>query len=359
MKEIVKTFTFTIITTIFVFLILEGISSTIVAIKNIANPIVLPKASHAKFDELLGWSSIPDFESKEPEYIKINSQSFRNDRNFTYEVPKGKTRIICSGDSFTFGTGVSNGQTWCDLLTTFDNNLETINMGQEGFGIDQAYLWHMRDGIKFKHNIHIFAFITDDFYRMREETATYINEPSLKLINGNLINKNLKIPFPQFVNHLKLCLFEYIPRLNNFRFYNLLQKAGKKLYSLRDRNFTVDTNNIKQLSIKIFETLNKQSKETESFFLLVYLPDNYNDINHFYHKSVIEEWRAWLKNETSKRNILYLDLYDEFSKLSEDELDRLFLKEEDHYSEEGNAFVAKILYEKLDSLHLIKNKVKM
>ncbi len=77
--------------------------------------------------------------------------------------------------------GVSNNQTWCQLLTSINKQLQTINMDQGGAGIDQAYLWYKRDGVKFHHNLKIFAFITDDFVRMQRSKSSGYGKPLLYL----------------------------------------------------------------------------------------------------------------------------------------------------------------------------------
>lgn len=38
-------------------------------------------------------------------------------------------------------------------------------MGRAGYGIDQAYLWYPRDGMRLEHDALIFAFISEDFRR--------------------------------------------------------------------------------------------------------------------------------------------------------------------------------------------------
>ena len=135
--------------------LLEGISSAVLFVRGIARAWRGPLAerTHTRYDELLGWVNeenveIPDLYG-EGLSIKTNSQGFRADRDYNVTPPAGKVRIICSGDSFTLGYGVDNDHTWCQLLTTFDDRLQTVNMGQGGYGIDQAYLWYERDGIPF------------------------------------------------------------------------------------------------------------------------------------------------------------------------------------------------------------------
>jgi len=81
-------------------------------------------------------------------------------------VPPGYLRVIGSGDSFTLGHGVANGQTWCARLEEIDPRFENVNMGQGGYGADQAYLSYRRDRRRLDRDTHIFAFISDDLHRL-------------------------------------------------------------------------------------------------------------------------------------------------------------------------------------------------
>jgi hypothetical protein len=77
-------------------------------------------------------------------YLRTNSRGFRSDKETPDHVPAGKLRVICSGDSMTFGDGVSNDQVWCEQLASLDNRLETVNMGEVAYGTDQMYLKYKR-----------------------------------------------------------------------------------------------------------------------------------------------------------------------------------------------------------------------
>ena len=67
-------------------------------------------APYSDYDPELGWIAkpnivLPDFWGKGIG-IRTNSQRFRNLADIETRVAPGKTRVICSGDSFTFGDGV-------------------------------------------------------------------------------------------------------------------------------------------------------------------------------------------------------------------------------------------------------------
>ncbi|MHC4830049.1 MAG: SGNH/GDSL hydrolase family protein, partial [Planctomycetota bacterium] len=80
--------------------------------------------------------------------VKISSLGIR-DREFPREVPEGRTRIICLGDSWTFGTGVTDEETWPGQLQARLNeqgfDVETVNTGVSGYETHQESIVYRRD----------------------------------------------------------------------------------------------------------------------------------------------------------------------------------------------------------------------
>ena len=82
----------------------------------------LAAARYVEYDPELGWVSrpnvyIPDMYGKGV-YLRTNWYGSRSDVEQRTKVPDGKVRIICSGDSFTFGYGVDNDHAWCRSLAS-------------------------------------------------------------------------------------------------------------------------------------------------------------------------------------------------------------------------------------------------
>src|SRR5207237_1214574 len=124
-------------------------------------PTSFNEQMHTTYDAELGWAhrrsvSVPDLYGSGV-FLKTNSQGFRGDHEIAAEEPKDRVRVICSGDSFTLGYGVDDDHAWCAQLMAMDSRLETVNMGQGGYGVDQAYLWYVRDGRALEHTVQIFA----------------------------------------------------------------------------------------------------------------------------------------------------------------------------------------------------------
>ena len=116
---------------------------------------------HMQHDTLLGWVHRP--EARVPnEYgvgigLVTNQQSFRGARSVALKAATGIVRVTCSGDSFTLGYGVDDTHTWCARLEAEVPGLETINMGQVDYGLDQTYRWYMQDGEPLAPQVHILA----------------------------------------------------------------------------------------------------------------------------------------------------------------------------------------------------------
>ncbi len=63
----------------------------------------------------------------------------------------GMLRILAIGDSFTYGHGVQNDETYpavvAALLRARGHDVEVLNAGVPGYNTDQAYTWALRDGL--------------------------------------------------------------------------------------------------------------------------------------------------------------------------------------------------------------------
>src|SRR5919107_1642397 len=94
-------------------ILLEGMSSLVLFVLTIRTP---PERVYGAHDPLLGWVSqpniyIPDMYGPGV-YLRTDAQGFRSNHAVARQVPSGRVRMICSGDSFTFGSGVDNDHTW-------------------------------------------------------------------------------------------------------------------------------------------------------------------------------------------------------------------------------------------------------
>jgi hypothetical protein len=324
----------------------EGLSSILFVAREAATGRPIAERVHTEYDEELGWINIPNIYVEDMYghgiYVKTNSQSFRSNKDFGVSVPSNKIRVICSGDSFTFGYGVDNEHTWCQLLASVNERLEPVNMGQGGYGVDQAYLWYKRDGTKLEHDLHIFAFITDDFERMQSSSFLGYGKPVLAVQDGNLVASNVPVPRRSF----------YVPWLNHgLRTLNGLDSVRLSQELAYQENPAVRANDQSHEVVKaILADLHRLNQSKNSILVLVYLP-----IRQDYMEDSSEPWRQFLRVEAAENDLIYIDLVDEFRQLSPQDVSNLFIAEgvierygaAGHYSENGNAYIANTLYKSL------------
>ena len=223
----------------------------------------LAERLHTEYDPLLGWINKPNISIDHmygPNvYLKTNGQRFRNKTDFTTKVPNGKIRVICSGDSFTLGYGVDNANTWCNLLELIDPRIQSVNMGQGGYGIGQAYLWYKRDGTKLDHAIHVFAFVTADFTRMMTKSFLGTPKPLLRTKNGKIFVEN--IPISRLSSHK---IFKYLKFFNIFRLVSETQ--GVNFADTLDKPAIYMEGKGEELVGTIFESLKKINTTRRGFF---------------------------------------------------------------------------------------------
>lgn len=327
-----------------ILVVIEGLASYVLLARNIMKTHSIAERRHTKYDPDLGWVNKPSVDIPNMYgpgvYLKTNSQGFRNSHDFDTVVPKGKYRIICSGDSFTLGYGVDNDHTWCQLLTALDPRLETLNMGQGGYGVDQAYLWYKRDASKFEYQVHLLAFITADFHRMQSDTFTGYGKPAMDVENGTLVVKNVPVPKRAYVLPWLTSNTENLRRLRTVEF---LQRVAEKIGFAPDDTSKLSEKESKEKTREvlrlIFADLKRLNEERSSMLVLAYLPT----LDELKGKDP-QEWMHFIEKESQALGIPLINVFSAFRSLPNEDIANKF---EGHLSNQGNEFVAKLIYDEL------------
>ena len=317
---------------------------------------------HTQYDSNLGWVNKSNFFVNDMYgpgiYIKTNARGFRNSSEHSITVEEGIIRVVCSGDSFTLGYGVNNEETWPAAFSRFDERFETINMGQGGYGVDQSYLWYKRDGIALDHQIHLFAFITGDFDRMRYSDFKGYPKPMLKadIDENNAASRTL------VVENVPVSRLPYIiPKL--FRYRNsiealktiqllkpLIPSLGIQKGPLPFKDDSKD--DVFDASRLLFSDLKTISKQKNILFVAIWLPVG----TDYERKPHEDEFRKQMIVMLGKLGINVIDLIPLFRRnVHESQVDELFIGHDysgytgsrGHYSVKGNQFFAKTIYEEL------------
>ncbi len=333
--------------------VLEGFASIYYTFRDAFALPPVAESLHTEYDRDLGWVNLPNVYLPNMYgpgiYLRTNSQRFRNNVDFTKRVPPGKTRIICSGNSHTMGYGVDNEHTWPQLLAARAQNIETVNMGQGGYGADQIYLWYKRDGAVLDHDIQILVLMSTDFPRMERSSFVGYGKPMLAVENGHLVTTN--VPVPRLMGARSTRLERVADALSSLNITHFLQR----LLKLDTPATVTETQKQRNLDISrilsyMLDDLAATNRARNSVLVLAYFPtrEEYaGDSGAF--------WRKFLAAYAQQHGLLYLDFSDDFHRLPPEELDKLFIGKRmigfpaapGHYSEAGNAFVADLIYRRL------------
>jgi lysophospholipase L1-like esterase len=337
------------------FVALEGASSLVLFVGNLLTfrAPTFNERLYTRYDPELGWVSRPNVSIPDMYgpgvFLKTNAQGFRADHDVAPEAPEGRARVICSGDSFTLGYGVDNDHTWCQRLAAIDPRLETVNMGQGGYGVDQAYLWYARDGDSLGHAFQLFAVITGDFFRMQKASFLGRGKPVLDLEDGKLVTRNVPVPELRWATPpmLQQRLAAAAAKLRTSQLVGTVRRRLSGVSAEKDHaHFDART---AQIAVKVFERLDAMNRARGSRLVVVYLP-TWED--YFWHES--DPWRAELRAASHNVGFAYLDLVPEFRELPLDRMKSLLIPAGSagarHYSAAGHEWVADRLYAALAAL---------
>ena len=342
-----------------VFLVLlfavEGCSSVLLALRTYRDTRPLARQKHTRHDAELGWVHIPNVHVRDlygpGKDLRTNAQGFRGLEDVAPAPSPGRVRIVCSGDSFTLGYGVGDEHTWPYLLAGLDPRLETVNMGQGAYGVDQIYLWYLRDGADLGHRVHLFAFVHDDFRRMTSSDFLGYEKPYLALEGGALEVRNVPVPERRFYWwwHVRVR-----PALGEMRIVRLFGGEGARPGPVGD---ALAESDVAAVTLQVFRDLDRVDRSKGSVFVPVFLP-----MRADYRPLAADRWRLSLARQVRAEGMPFIDLVERLRALPRDQVERMFIRQDalkyrgaaGHYTEEGNARIAAMILEEMRAIPAVR-----
>ncbi|NNC99037.1 MAG: SGNH/GDSL hydrolase family protein [Gammaproteobacteria bacterium] len=258
------------------------------------------------------------------EGISHNSRGFRGKREPTL-MPKS-FRAITVGDSFTYGLGVDDGETFSAYLSQY-GDIEVINAGVNAYGVDQALLTWEKIGKNFTPNLVILGYFVGDFFRnalrIRELPKPYFiydNEKQDFYLEG--------VPVPRIQSLEQARIFTPSNRLRIVDAFSYLQQKIRRKFGYLN---TAKLQHKAKLSNYILNRFNDSVVQAGTRFLIVIIGHCYDGIPKY----------RWVENsilETCRVNdINCLNLAAEMR--NEDY--EAFYDSNCHWSKQGHNFAAK------------------
>ena len=333
---------------------MEGLLSGVLLSSDLIRESVVLERVHTQYDPDLGWAPIPDLHIPDMYgpgvFLRTNSDGFRGPYNYTESIPAGKRRLICSGDSVTFGYGVDDDHSWCRLLETIDPRLQTINMALPGYGVDQAYLWYKRDAQRFDHQIHVFAPITDDLRRMQGAKFNGYGRPFLVVNDGRLAVTNVPVPPESFRLPWLTEVRRHVWSLRSAEAVRRVRRLAQGLWN-GDAEAALPVSGADRVAAddqtalvvgKLLQDLQALNRERGSVLVVVYLP-TFNDRG-----PDTQFWTRVLAAECQRLSIPFVNLVPLFQQMPPVEVAALYLPNDlGHFNEKGNRYVAQLIHQHL------------
>ncbi len=157
-----------------------------------------------EYDEQLGWRGRPelDCQLREKSFtisISQNSSGFR-DRERTRDKRPGSMRILCLGDSFTWGWGVEEPAIYTRVLERAleggDTQIEVANAGVGGYSTDQLLIYLREEALEYSPDLVLYQAARNDIRGNMTTTAEGLySKPRFVLSDdGVLVAKNCPVP---------------------------------------------------------------------------------------------------------------------------------------------------------------------
>jgi hypothetical protein len=176
------------------------------------------------FDPDLGWN--------------IGGTGVRRISRSTAEANEPPLRILFIGDSFVYGSEVSDDQTTAHYVAELSANAVVANMGVPGFGIGQSYLKLVKSGLAWKPDIVIFGIHPPNYERTvmgffnRPKPTFRISETDGSLRIGSPPPDSANADFCQALSESRIndvFLAEFIRKVF-YRFYSPARSDGIEDY---------------------------------------------------------------------------------------------------------------------------------
>ena len=337
--------------------------------KKTLEDLVAGKTTYLLHSPALGWTIQPN--GYWDNLYRANSQSIRADHDYHFYPDNNKIRITTFGDSFTHGEEVKNEYTWQEQLTTLCPQLEVINFGVGGYGLDQAFLRYKTEGKIYHPHIVLIGFMQENINRTVNVFRPFYTEgipltkPRFILQNDALIllpnpltdltacKELLNNPAPllsqlgendfHFSVRNKASFFDFSP---SFRIIKLIYQTLYKRYydkSIYKNGYLNSKAEAFLITRKLFDEFYAEAQRNNSLPIIVLFPCQYDIHRYFNNKTKIY---APLINYFVSQHYRFIDLLDAFEKYAHSvPLKDLFMQ--DHYSPLGNSIVAQFILDYL------------
>lgn len=288
----------------------------------------------AVFDKNLGWNL------KEGKFnngkITILKEGIRSNGKEPSNK-KGKT-ILVVGDSFTYGEGVADDETWPAQLQEI-SGLNVINGGVFGYGIDQSYIRMKQLSDEYNPDIIIFSFISMGIFNCQLSERSSAPKPYFILSEKGeiiLVDEHLKS------YELLEDSFGILKSVFGYSF--MVNKIMQRMKATRWYNSSWSSTNVHKNGVEvvcnIFNELKKFSEEKQ---LKIYILVQYskNEVGNKRVLNAIDKVTQCIDTDI----LTLIDLHSTLEDIKENDIEKYKSVLGTHMTKTGNNLVASEIYE--------------
>jgi hypothetical protein len=246
-----------------------------------------------------GWAMMPEVKNMTPfgpgKFVNSNSKGLRGTTEYDYARTPGQQRILVLGDSFTFGTDVSDDETYSHYLESDLPNTEVLNLGVQGYGQDQMLLYLTEEGVKYRPDVVILGFLHMDIHRNLWKFFAFA-KPRYDMTPNGLKLTNVPVPTPEQV------LAEEPYRSKAVDFSVILTQKIRWALGLTERD-------ARELTVPILDDLVDTTRGIGAVPVFVYLPA-YEELDDL--SDSMSKQEQYLDDYCRRRNIACLFLRPRF-----------------------------------------------
>lgn len=304
-------------------------------------------------DEFAGWKNAPNID-KEVEHhgsIRTNAQGMRNDKDFPLVSDTGRPRMMILGDSYSFGHGVSNEQTYAYQLAEMLPEWDVMNLAVSATGTDQNYIMYEKYGEKFSPDIVLLGFYLLDFNRNTFSFRDYAKPMYVPQEDGLLKLTHSPVPSPKEL----LADYQSGKKQIGGWHYSYAVAAFQKVLTNHVKRGRTEGSLPRRTLTGIMEKFNQRVRSNNATPIWVIFP-----IRDILEKdeSKYEVIGEFAEDEAKRLGMSVINLDPVFRQYldSHPEVETLWRPREigGHLSEEGNKVTAKAIYDLLSTQNLLQ-----
>jgi len=246
-----------------------------------------PQQTFFQYDTLLGWKGRPDADGSFASLdfmvrVTLNRSGYRSSTELTVA---GRRNVIVVGDSFGWGWGVENDETFAEVMMR-ETGWNVFNLSAPGYGTDQQLLAF--DLIDRRHtgpaaDAGILLFSKNDFLDVTAEERYDYPKPRFVFEDGAPLLSNVPVPEKEAPLYTATSLDRFDRTwLNNSHLYNLVVEAWRKALrtvgvgppaaARRDRN--VEAGDVRAAARLIQMMSDRFGENGTEFCVVLMMPDS-------------------------------------------------------------------------------------